>query len=256
MAAMGLAMEYALQVTAIPQLSVEQRIALWDEKALLPGNRPVGPTDWGGEARQFERCNQQLATAVLDTVHCVACNEPAPLRVLEPGCGIGRIGVSLAVEGDGRYVIDALDWSRMMRQRARHAALARGVDDNYTVKAGNVLRMLRPSGSVHPQTYQVAIAVALLCHFPDHREFRTALRQLIGSLSIGGVLVIADPLLEYNPAYRTDLTDGLKAHGNTRIRGLVEYTEICAGSGMTLIGRRRVEYCDEEVYTIMWFRRK
>lgn len=251
-------MELHIGQRAVPQveqtmlLSISQRICLWDEKSELPGFQPVGPTEWYGTEYEFERANQRLATAVIDTVHQVARTYHAsPLPILEPGCGIGRVGVPLTVE-DSRYRVTSLDWSPRMLERARLAARSRAVNDRITFHHANALTMLSPSGPILPSTHAIVVVCAFLCHFPQEEEWRLVCGQIAHALSNGGTIVVAEPLVERNRAYR-DLPEGLKPHGNTRIRTLSAYKGVFDTYGLRCTHTRYVRYCNKEVYTIATF---
>ena len=120
---------------------------------------------------------------------------PRPERVLDVGCGAGRLACTLA----GRAAhVDGLDRSPVMidgaRRRCPQAANVRWLEGE----------VLDPGLALRDDGYDAIIAVSSLHHMP----LDDALERLVGLLRPGGVLVVVG---HYRPATSGDRVLGLIA---------------------------------------------
>lgn len=111
-----------------------------------------------------------------------------PERVLDVGCGVGRLACTLAVVAEH---VDGLDRSPMMIERARrrcpNVANVRWLEGD----------VLDPGLPLSNEGYDAITAVSSLHHMP----LQDALERLVGLLRPGGVLVVVG---HYRPATSGD----------------------------------------------------
>lgn len=101
------------------------------------------------------------------------------MRILDAGCGDGVYSVAAAARGAR---VTGVDLSEDMPALARERSAAQGVKVDW--RRGDVLSLPFPDSS-----FDLAIAVTLLCLVPDPRE---AVRELARVLVPGGRLVIGE----------------------------------------------------------------
>lgn len=128
---------------------------------------------------------------------------PPPARVLDIGCGAGRVTLALAPRG---YAVDGLDITAAMVQAARALAAQHGLRAAFV--QADLCALPLAAGS-----YDLAlIFIAALQHVAERGRRRDALRQVGLALRPGGVLILA--LDNVAPALRCYV-----AWGTARLRG-------------------------------------
>jgi SAM-dependent methyltransferase len=148
---------------------------------------------------------------------------PPPARILDIGCGAGRVTVALAPCG---YAVDGVDITAAMVQAANSLAALKGV-------RGAFVQADLCALPVAACTYDIAlIFIAALQHVPGRALRQDALRQIARALRQGGVLVLA--LDNLAPALRCYIE-----WGAGKLRGTVDRSGRTAGAArQTADGRR------------------
>jgi len=103
--------------------------------------------------------------------------EPAGRTLLDAGCGIGLLTPFYAEMG---FQVTAVDISPTALERAR----ATGAQADFLVSALSALSLQR--------RFDVIVAVDVLLHIVEEREWRLSLASLAGHLAPRGVLIILD----------------------------------------------------------------
>lgn len=170
--------------------------------------------------------------------------------LLEVGCGFGRVVIDLASIGWSN--LTGLDFSGIMVKRARLFARAMNVEKRTRFIQGLANRLVEPYGPFKRESFTIVLFIIVLLHIVDEEEFGQALAEAAAVLKEGGLLIIAEPLLEDNPQY-SSLEKGLK-HSFTRIRRRSVFVSTLNSLGMRWVDRKRFKFFDE-IYTIMWFKK-
>jgi ubiquinone/menaquinone biosynthesis C-methylase UbiE len=107
------------------------------------------------------------------------------MRVLDVGCGSGRLALPIAeIVGDGGEVV-GLDLQERMVERLQRRAGTRGL--------GNVTSVHAPAGEgrLPEGPYDLALLIAVLGEIPEDRR-ALAVEEIARSLKPGGVLAVAE----------------------------------------------------------------
>ena len=120
----------------------------------------------------------------------------AGMRVLDAGCGPGRLTIPAAerVGADGEVV--AVDVQEGMLAAVRRNVADRGFTNVRTVLGG--IESVSTTGGVNAGTFDRALLVAVLGEVPDRQA---ALRALLTALKPGGILSVTEVIPD--PHYQT-----------------------------------------------------
>jgi ubiquinone/menaquinone biosynthesis C-methylase UbiE len=114
------------------------------------------------------------------------------MRVLDAGCGPGRVTIPLAQAVGPQGKVDAIDIQTRMLRRARGKAEAAGLANI------RFLEMAIEAGKLESNHYDRAVLVAVLGEIPDRQS---ALREIYRSLKPGGTLSISEIVMD--PHYQS-----------------------------------------------------
>ena len=114
------------------------------------------------------------------------------MRVLDAGCGPGRVTIPLAREVGPQGEVDAVDIQPRMLRRAKEKAQAAGLTN---IK---YLEMAIEAGKLGSNQYDRAILVTVLGEIPDRQS---ALREIHRTLKPDGVLSISEIIVD--PHYQS-----------------------------------------------------
>jgi SAM-dependent methyltransferase len=188
--------------------------AYWEQRAIRYGH-----VDRGLPAV----CAYGMPRLYNEAIHACQRRALAPLLtqwrdldILDVGCGVGRWSIELANRGN-RVV--GLDVSETMVTLARQNAQQARVDCEFA--AGSVV------SHRFDRRFDVILAVTVLQHVIDEREFDAAIGNLASHLRPGGVLV----LLEVAPTQLTTRCDS----AIFRARALSRYCSTLGGAGLEIM---------------------
>ena len=114
------------------------------------------------------------------------------MRVLDAGCGPGRVTIPLARAVGAQGEVDALDIQARMLRRAKDKAQAAGLT-NITF-----LEMAIESGTLGSNLYDRVVLVTVLGEIPDRQS---GLRGIHRAMKPGGILSISEFL--FDPHYQS-----------------------------------------------------
>ncbi len=117
------------------------------------------------------------------------------MRVLEIGCGTGRLAVKMAAAG---AAVTAVDTSPDMLAVARERAKAPGADQSLTFER---LDSSEVGARYRPGSFDLAVASMLLGELPREVQ-RTVLASAVSVLAPGGFLLVVDEALPESAANR------------------------------------------------------
>lgn len=207
----------------------QQNVAEWNRRAIRDGLHAVFTTRWSQEdCEAVNAMQQQLIFSSLPDM--------TDFTVLDLGCGIGRLTVSLS-ERAKRVV--GIDISEQMLGRARAQTSARASVALIQASAGFL--------PFRDALFDVIIASYVLQHILDDALFGYAIEEIARVLRPGGLAVLVDALgdLRIRPANSIV----------TVIRTWSQYASLMEPE-FRLIDRRFFR-CVEDDYTLMvWERRK
>ena len=107
------------------------------------------------------------------------------MRVVDVGCGVGRLTLPIAALVGTRGEVVALDLQeRMLAKLARRAA-RRGLENVHPVRAG------AGNGALEGRSFDLALLLAVLGEIPEHRR-AAALKEIFEALVPGGLLAVAE----------------------------------------------------------------
>jgi len=101
-------------------------------------------------------------------------------RILDAGCGQGRLAIPLAKEG---YRVDAVDMTPAAVERGRCYAAGEGVTVNFTVE--EIRGFLRKTAD---RVYDAVLCIEMLYMIPEHQS---VLADLVRILKEGGILAVS-----------------------------------------------------------------
>ncbi len=199
---------------------------VWDDQSKREGLHAVLTSRWSPE--QCEDVNDMQRQAVWRMV--------APLtgrRVLDLGCGIGRLTGDLA--GEAAEVV-GVDYSPGMLSRARRSVRR----PNAGFVLASAVDLPFPTGN-----FDAVVASYVFQHILDDEEFRRGCAEAVRVLRPGGPLVCVDGIGERSFVPSTSKV--------TVVRTLEQYRE-AFGPGAELT-RSEPLLCVEDAYTVMrWVR--
>ncbi len=117
------------------------------------------------------------------------------MKILDAGCGPGRLTLPLAIAVGSQGEVVALDLQRSMLDIVERKARARGLG-NIRLAVGAL-----DDGGLNPAYFDKAVLVAVLGEIPDQDA---ALKSLFGSLKLGGILSITETV--FDPHYQNRAT--------------------------------------------------
>jgi ubiquinone/menaquinone biosynthesis C-methylase UbiE len=141
----------------------------------------------------YERGIQLLTLGRLNSIHERIARECAsvgdlPVRVLEIGCGTGRLSVMMAKQG---AQVTAIDVSPAMLEVAKNNALQAGLQDAITFTQLDVTEIAK---YFEPESFDLIVSTLAFSEF--HPEVvRFALQEALRLLTPSGSLLIADEVL-------------------------------------------------------------
>jgi len=162
--------------------------------------------------------------------------DPAGLRVLDIGCGLGGLALMLARDYGAGHVT-GIDIEHDLIERAGRAIADGGLSDRVTV------RQVEPGPfPFEDGTFDLTITKDVICHVPDKAMFLGDVRRI---LKPGGRMLIADFFDNRagSPADAAGLYDayvaGMAAYGlNFHFRPLADYEDAIREAGLTLVEHR------------------
>jgi 2-polyprenyl-3-methyl-5-hydroxy-6-metoxy-1,4-benzoquinol methylase len=113
------------------------------------------------------------------------------MKILDAGCGPGRVSIPLAKAAGGKLQVVALDMQPRMLQRAKEKARAAGLENITFIEAAI------ESANLGSGEYDRAILVTVLGEIPDRQA---ALREIHRTLKPGGILSITE--IMFDPHYQ------------------------------------------------------
>ena len=138
----------------------------------------------------YERGIRLLTLGRLDAIHeriareCSTVDDRSP-RVLEIGCGTGRLAVLMAQHG---AQVTAIDVSPAMLEEAKNNALQAGLQDAITFTQLDVTEI---ENHFEPETFDIIVSTLAFSEFPPE-VVRFALQEALHLLKPSGRLLIAD----------------------------------------------------------------
>ncbi|MDD1655587.1 MAG: class I SAM-dependent methyltransferase [Methanomicrobiales archaeon] len=111
------------------------------------------------------------------TLNLLETEAPPPLRLLDAGCGNGRVLAEVMRRG---YECRGIDSSRQMLAEAR-ATLERNSHDPSVVEEGDIYDLSFPPGS-----FDVILCLGVLSNLPDHGRILRGFSRVLGR---GGILI-------------------------------------------------------------------
>ena len=141
----------------------------------------------------YERGIQLLTLGRLKAIYVRIARECTPVnaqpnRVLEIGCGVGRLAILMAKKGAN---VTAIDASSAMLEEAKLNALQAGFKDDVTFIQLDVTEI---GTHFEPESFDLIVSTLTFSEFPPEVA-RFALESAVRLLSPGGRLLIADEVL-------------------------------------------------------------
>jgi 2-polyprenyl-3-methyl-5-hydroxy-6-metoxy-1,4-benzoquinol methylase len=113
------------------------------------------------------------------------------MRVLDAGCGLGRLTIPVAQRVGIHGKVTAMDIQTAMLEKVKQKASLLNVRNIYFLHAG------LPKGRLEKNSYDRALLVTVLGEIPDKAA---ALKEIFDSLKPGGVLLISETI--FDPHYQ------------------------------------------------------
>lgn len=206
---------------------LQENVTEWDFRARRRGLHAVFSTRWTeDECESVNNMQRELIFSSLPNL--------AGQKVLDLGCGIGRLTASLAVQAKS---VVGLDFSACMLHRARTGVIEPSA------------AFIQASAGCIPfadALFDVVIASYVLQHILDESLFELAIGEISRVLKIGGLAVIVDALSDRHHRPTNSVV--------TMLRTWEQYTRLMERSFRSLARRRFC--CVEDDYTLMLWERR
>jgi 2-polyprenyl-3-methyl-5-hydroxy-6-metoxy-1,4-benzoquinol methylase len=150
-----------------------------------------------------ERDNPFTATNRADVIIHHLALEPG-MRVLDLGCGPGRLAIPLARAVGPAGAVTAVDIQPPMLRRAQEKADAAGLDNIRFQQAG------AGEGKLGCEQFDRALLVSVLGEIPDRQA---ALREVFAALKPGGILSVTEVIFDPHFQRRSTVVQAATAAG-------------------------------------------